>query len=307
VAVGAAACGDSTAQPTDGGAVEENVLRRDGTVPEDGGPGADGSSGPDAMANEDVTSSDVTAEVSGSLDAGPVGTLVFANVGGLGSFLGIFFEQDTLAPWCSRSTVGPCQVVDCPMPDVSDAGPLVVIGSAGTLTITGPLLGDAGVAVTESSGDYAYNTGGAMFATGDTLGVSGTGGDVPAFGMHTVVAPGAITVVSPSLPPDGGAIVVPTSTDLSLAWTGGQAGAVVEVAITAEFANQGFSEMLCQWPASAGSGQIPEAALGTLISASPLQVGSVTWIEFDQTAFSSGDWAMLLSAETGGSVSATFE
>ena len=304
--VGAAACGNSAAQPTDGGAVED-VLRRDVTVSADGGVGTDDSSSPDALASQDATSSDVATEVSGTSDAGGWGGLTFSNSGDAGIFLGIFVPAGVpTPPGCTLSTIGPCDVGDCPTPGVTDGGSEAV-PSAGTITITGPALGVAGVALVQNNGLYYYSTNGQIFSKGDTLGASATGADVPAFALHTVVAPGVITVTSPSLPPDGGAIVVPTSTDLSFTWTGGQAGAMVQMGLTAYFQNQGYSQIVCQWPATAGSGQIPAAALGTLISASPLESGSVVWDEYTQTPFNSGEWNISLLAETSGGVNATFE
>ena len=149
-------------------------------------------------------------------DAAAFGFIQFKQVPvGGGEFSAAFYGTPLPPPpGCTSelSDGGPCVVTTCPTHPPIDAG-VVSLVSAGALTVTGGAFGDAGIEIgPDNLGSYLYNTTGPMFSPGDTLTVSGAGATVPAFPAQSIVAPGSITLTSPT--PDSGTLVVQTAQDL---------------------------------------------------------------------------------------------
>lgn len=282
--------------------------------------GAD-ATGPDVVVNFDgPTLFDVVAPVdsgAGEADAAPssdAAAFAFIEfsevpVGG-GAFTAAFFAAPRQPPpGCTGQAPdgGSCLVTTCPDHAPTDAG-LVVLASAGALDVTGGAFGDAGVQVgADTLGSYLYNTTGPMFAPGDMLGVSGAGGTVPAFPMQTLAAPAAITVTAPE-PGDGGTLVIPTSKDLAVTWTGGVPGDHVIFTLNVLFASGASASTACSWDAQAGQGTVPANALAPLVAGTAQAGGSTAvWYQQAQTSFATGRWAVTMQADIHGGSLATFQ
>ena len=265
---------------------------------------------PDASGPVDASMSDAPYPLQDAMpDGSPflVSGLVFGNVNGTGSFVGVFYPTGvTEPPWCGAYPFGACWVYECPLPGMSDAGTSSQ-PSAGILTLTAPDVDAGNDELDASSGVYDYFSSSPIFSPGDMLSVSATGGEVPAFGPWTIVGPGAVSVGAPAVPTDGSDVLIPTESDLDVAWSGGQAGSTMLFELTASFKNEGSSQILCQWPAAAGSGVIPAAALATLLGPSPQASGAMGWYEANEADFQAGSWRVQLWAENGGFASATFQ
>jgi hypothetical protein len=263
----------------------------------------------DGMTPFDGSTSDVTYPLQDAMpDGSPflLSGLVFGDFNEAGSFVGVFYPPGTTEPpWCATTAYGACWVYDCPLPGMLDGGPPAQ-PQAGILTLTGPDLG-GGQDLDAASNVYEYYSPSLIFSPGDMLGVSASGADVPAFGPWTIAGPGAVTVNAPAVPTDGGDIVLPTESDLTVSWTGGQAGSTVILELSSGFRNEGSSEILCQWPATDGTGTIPAAALATLLSPVPQATGSMVWYEANEMDYQAGSWKIQLWAENGGFVSATYQ
>jgi hypothetical protein len=245
-------------------------------------------------------------------EAGPVGAGVVQiteAVDGGGSFFAAFGETPAPSPTgCTSVDAGACITASCPASDAGaappDAATTVLAGTlgAGTLRVSGGVFG-AGTGVDRDlAGVYQYLTPGSIFAPGDTLGVAATGGQVPAFARHSVIAPPLMRLTAPQ--PSGGMISVATSQPLTVAWTGGRAGDSAVLVATSLFTSRAVASMTCTWDAGLGTATIPSEALRPLAMANSLGSG-ISWYAVAQTAFVAGPVAVTLSAyETQGSPAA---
>lgn len=171
---------------------------------------------------------------------------------------------------CKVSTEGACQVTTCTMgtsdagvSDAAAAGP--TSESAGIVTLSGGKLASAVKLTPGAQNAYAPANGtSAAFAAGDSVKVSAEGATVPAF-EATAVAPGDITVTAPVFASFQTSFS--KSKDLALSWTGGAAGNV-NVALSTYGAK--LVSVLCTFPANAGAGTVPAAALTDLDPSGPL-------------------------------------
>lgn len=252
---------------------------------------------------------DTGAEAAPAPDGGVSGFIQFAEVpDGGGQFTAAFYGAPVPPlPGCTSVVAdgGPCIVTTCTGHTSSDGGGVSLV-SAGDLTVTGGAFGDAGTQIgPDNLGSYFYDTTGPMFSPGDTLSVTGAGATVPAFPEQSIVAPGGITLTSPA-PTDSGALVIPTSTDLALTWTGGVAGARVIVDLTAFFAGGGSASTVCSWDASAGQGTIPAAALEPL-AAGDAGTSTAVWSQQAESAFDVGSWSVGIRALVNGGALVSFE
>ena len=214
--------------------------------------GSQTGSGSAAAAGSGGVSSGTGRTGSSGGGAALAGTIAFsecaAGCGPSGSFAisAVFHDP----PPCTAQTVGACTLYTCQRvaTEGDDAGTLDVAGGS---IPAGETIADVG------NGIYSYSSVGTMFTAGDALSVSGTGGMVPAFGPESVVAPRLVTLTSPVLS-GSGTTAIPTSTDLELAWTGGQRGATMTLRSGNE---QSQSSLGCTWDASLGHGTVPRALL----------------------------------------------
>jgi hypothetical protein len=208
-----------------------------------------------------------------------------------------FFLPSQVNEGCSVTSTGPCKISTCAPPGIES------FPYAGTLTFSGGPYGDAGIAVKSSGPSYEYNANPLAFADNDSLSVSASGGDVPAFGPQTIVGPGFTTLTDP--PELGGTIIVSTSQDLHVAWTGGETNAFEDVLFFAQTTMTQI-EVECTFDATLGQGTIPKAALAPLASGLP-GTDSFKTAQYRTITFTSGPFTITLQAETlTGVNSATF-
>lgn len=179
----------------------------------------------------------------------------------------------------------------------SSTAPVAV--SAGTLTISGGNLGS--VAVTpDSTNAYNYTASSAMFSAGQTLVVSASGGTVPAFGPQSIVAPSMITLTAPAA--SGGSYTISTSTDLSVEWTGGQAG--VQLFFEGTLSGSPQTYFTCIWDGGLGRGTVPQAVLAGLAGQSG---GLLAYGQLASTSFSAGTYSVTEGVLQFGGANATFQ
>src|SRR5262245_11313624 len=116
---------------------------------------------------------------------------------------------------CTRDVQNECVVLECP----TGAAPLA---SAGTLAIKG-----AAMPVSlPPNGDNSYTdvmSDSPLYAGGETLEFSATGGDVPAF-SEAITAPAKAQITSPAKPAQF--LAVDRTTGFRVTWSGGGAGSV---------------------------------------------------------------------------------
>ena len=229
----------------------------------------------------------------GGADAGPlVGAVLLLQpfpATGAGEFVASFGPA-AASDSCAGATAGGCTLHGCPHwsgATTDDAGDISVLGSP-----SGSFIGP--VTIPYRSGALYDYTGGPAVAAGQTLTVSTTGGAVPAFGPVAMVMPSSPTLVGPASP-----IVVSTSTDLAVTWSGGQPGATfVFQGLTAT----GYFE--CRWDAMAGDGAVPQAILKGLGAATNATIVSGQAVR--QTV-DAGAYAIDVEAIATTSSSATFQ
>lgn len=267
-----------------------------------GTPGADG--GSDAhMADAKGGVDQKPAAGAAMLDCGPrppsasVGTIagsMAAGNYGLRATTGSWARAEFRSGFCPglalksecRASVGSCSIVIWePSPqqpgapcDVrrDDAGKLVVEGGRERAELT-----FGGV----SAGYASYESPASLWAGGETLRFSGTGGlsgekPVPAFSV-TLLAPNRLTFTSPRLPPTGTTATFERSKDLDLVWGGGKTGTL---GVTVHERGVNFTDpsrtLTCNFPASSARGVVPAALLlhmpagKKLLLSSGVQVGA---------------------------------
>ena len=224
-------------------------------------------------------------------------------------FAGFSVRVPELAANCTVVDAGPCVTTSCKNVAATDAGvtdaAATTAPNAGTLTLTGGVFGASGSGVApDKVGTYLYASPGTIFAPGDTLGVSAAGGAVPAFPEQTVVALPPLVLTAPTS--TGGKMTIAAAQPLTVAWTGGQAGAKAVLLATALFTSGGFASATCVWDASPGTGTVPSAALKPLAAANA-QASGMTWYQAADTSFTVGTLAVTMSARVTQGSLATFQ
>jgi hypothetical protein len=180
------------------------------------------------------------------------------------------------------------------------------IVSAGTLTLSG---GTMGTGVTLAPGDgpanpdfYAYNDDSTLFfSAGQTLTVSASGATVPAFGPESIVAAALPVLVAPT--PVSGFYRIPTSADLVVEWTGGQAGGTFTFSALGA---DGTRYLSCEWPALLGQGTIPRAILAPFAGTSN-DGASIQYQQQVATTFTAGEYTISVTAQQYGTGQLVFE
>jgi hypothetical protein len=141
------------------------------------------------------------------------------------------------------------------------------MASAGTVTVTGATVP---ISMTPTSpGNYiSAEFTSPLFATGDTLVLSATGGDVPAFSNVQVVAPAGVVVTAPvevSSPITGAnSYMIDTTADLALAWTGGETGLQVYFTFQASEGNNTPIDVRISFDSTLHAGTVPKGMLSQL-------------------------------------------
>lgn len=169
-------------------------------------------------------------------------------------------------------------------------GPMQNGVSAGTLTVMDPWLMPP-ISLTPQSGNnaYQYVSSSPGFTAGQTLTVSSSGDTVPAFGPVSVVAPELALLDEPPLDTDGGTTVIPTSSDLVVAWRAGEPGATM---VFEAASNNSGSYTTCTWNGGDGKDIVPAALLQPFAG----QSGYVFYGQYNVTSFSAGPYAISLTA-----------
>lgn len=193
---------------------------------------------------------------------------------------------------CAVTTSGACTYYSCTGSDQPGV-------RAGTIEVSGVWPTPTTVDLRCDTNSYEYAASSPGFAAGQTLTVSASGANVPAFGPQGVVAPPLALLTSPAF--DAGMTSVSTSADLPIAWTGGQAGATMLLKVASNTSPSTFSYTSCSWDASAGQGTIPAVVLKPFSGTNQ----QMSYGQYRSTAFSSGAYSISLSAMqyTGGIVS----
>jgi hypothetical protein len=199
------------------------------------------------------------------------------------------FLQPGADSGCTGTTSGACTYFSCS----SSTTPVGL--SAGTLVISGGSIPTSVTISPDADNMYSYEAQGALFTAGQTLSVSASGATVPAFGPVSLVAPGLPILVSPANV--GGTYTIPTSVDLAVAWSGGEAGAVMMLEGTLQGSLNYFE---CEWDASAGAGVVPQAVLAGLAgqSSAVLIYGQSTATSFTAGGYSVTEAALPFSGGT---------
>lgn len=258
----------------------------------------DGSASLDASIQKDAAGVDAAPPppVDAGTDAKPLGYLYFeqdnSTPSSVAVFVGEFFSDTTQAnQGCIVTSSGACLVYDCPSPP-----PTTMNQGAGTLTITGGPLGQTGTTIPQSNPYYFYTYGKGL-VKGDVLGVSASGGQVPAFGPKTVTMPGVITLTSPPNP-----ATIATSSDVTATWSNGETGASTVIELTADLNGKTWA-VYCTFDAATGTGTIPKALLGPMKGLS----GNVFWGQEHDVFFTAGQYPLQLTAFQYAYGSATFQ
>jgi hypothetical protein len=204
------------------------------------------------------------------------------------------FFQSATTQACTITTSGSCAVYSCPGGQPQPTGV-----SAGTLTISGGSI-PAGTTISpDTTNSYTYQSSGTLYSAGQTLTVSATGGTVPAFGPESVVAPGLPTLVAP--PASTGGYTISTAADLGVQWLGGVAGATIIFEGTASNSATYFT---CEWPASDGKGDVPQAVLKPLAGQTG---GFLIYGQYTATTFTAGQYTVSEAALPFSGAAATFQ
>ena len=241
VALATAACGGQTSSSGDSGAGDAQAL--------DAADGGDGASFGSITFQNDTTTQKA------------------------GAFAVFYADAQQAGAGCTtQGSLGSCTLAECP---VVASGPYA---SAGTVTVS--FGSQPPFALTQASSGAYMSTPAASFAKGDVLGVSASGGDIPAFGEQTITAPGALVFGSPQAP-----FVISTTADLNVTWSGGEPGAQAVVGVMVSGSTS--LAVSCSFDATLGTGTVPASLVSPLKAAqgTPMvSLGQVRHTTFDAGA-----------------------
>jgi hypothetical protein len=199
-----------------------------------------------------------------------------------GYALARFYDEPAPQP-STTSTIGPCEIEEGGAVSASDDA------DANTITVTGTHP-DVMLVPDVHSHYMQYNQQTPLWSGGEPLTITANGGEVPAFTQH-LDAPGPVTITAPvpDSPNPADELVVSSSQDLVMTWTGGLG--TVQILIATEFPGSGV-RVQCRFPASDGTGTIPQAALAAVdIGPADFAIGSI-----DDAEVIAGDWTVDVAA-----------
>lgn len=200
---------------------------------------------------------------------------------------------------CKTSTVDACTVNECDLTggSSSDAG-VVTPPNAGTITVRGGMLPADGWSIEPkgSAGTYTPMTSQeAVFKGGDSLRVSATGGDVPAFDNVSVHAPNDLELSQPTFDAQRRTTLDRTK-DLDVAWSGASEGRVV-IDVSTSQANHHSVNIHCVVDAASGQAKVPSAALAKLDAADGTTTfGTIAITPMIDTPFEAGAFHLIFRA-----------
>lgn len=174
----------------------------------------------------------------------------------MGNIVNAQFVVNPMIGTCTSQTIGPCIISQCML---STTNPMYVSG--GVVTVTG--LSQA-VSMTPSTitNMYLPDNSASAFVGGEMVHIQGGGATAPAFTL-SFTAPGLASITAPARPAGTNPLVINRAQDLAVTWTGGGASDMDFVLGSMNGSNPGPT-LNCSFPASAGSGTIPAAALAML-------------------------------------------
>jgi hypothetical protein len=222
---------------------------------------------------------------------------IHVHVGAGDSSLFGFFGADTTSAGggdCSDQTFGACTLSDCSAFGGGGGAPPNL--SAGTLSVTSGALSIT--ATPAADGSYSQ-TGPALEpwsdGGGEDVGFHATGDVVPAFDMH-LGSPGIVHVTSPVFPADPfSAMMLSTSSDLQVVWTGGATSATVYVYLDDNTGN-GLVFEICKFAAEEGQGTVSASALAWLAGKN----GSLSVNATTSASSNNQGWALSARAHSSG-------
>jgi hypothetical protein len=264
-----------------------------------GNSGASGASGTGASATGGQGASGAAtggsggASITTTLIDGTVrlGTFIFSERPALGSGIqtsvGAEF-RDGPPEWagCTRHDLGPCYWIECPA--VAAYIPSITV-DAGTMSYQ-TSLGQSGTFAPDVVNFYTAPGGSLLWnSTSDFIDATATGGaQIPAFNIR-VTPPSALTLTSPTIPSTGD-LVVNTSSDLQLTWSGGGAGTAV---FYLRYPQSLVPALSCEFRAADGAGTVPQIGLAALDPNTDYVFYLYSRNRTEQTA---GDWTIWASA-----------
>jgi hypothetical protein len=181
---------------------------------------------------------------------------------------------------------------------VCSTGPVAGVSvSAGDITVSG---GTSPITMPGSKYGYQYtSTLGPIFSSGDVVRVAASGATAPPF-TATVTIPQSLSVTSPAAA--YGTVTMSRTSDVTIAWTGGGTDNV-QVELD-QYAPQAIT-IVCAFPASAGSGTIPLAAVSNLALATvPLSLQEPTTFlavaALNESIVTAAGWSITVAARAYG-------
>ncbi len=195
------------------------------------------------------------------------------------------FHVPPLDSDCTHSTISECSVYLCNDVGYGDpvhAGRLLVDGltaANGEVTPVGPLSHDGDMQYWGSIDGGDHKT----FSGGETITVKATGGQVPPF-KFSATAPHLIDLKTPDFSQP---IPLNSALDYPVEWMNGQDGTVVVSFDVPVDAMDGLraGNVTCSFPASAGKGVIPAAALKMLVPTPGFNTSGIigAWVGSQET------------------------
>jgi hypothetical protein len=174
--------------------------------------------------------------------------------------------------------MGPCYVQHC---DRS----MAMYVSAGAITISGGA-GQPISLVPDASNRYSpFSMPAELFPAGQTINLAASGATAPAY-TASVTMPGQVTITSPAKP--AGSLAVTRSQDFTITWSS-QMTDIVEVSASSN--PDPNTELVCAFPAAAGSGTVPAALLAML----PAGMGGMSVTSWETVQNRVNDWSLFFS------------
>lgn len=265
-AEGAASSGLGGSAPEGGGAGSGGSIGTGGSIETGGSTGPGGSTGTGGSIGSG-------GSAGGFPGTGGYGSVGLARLGSVELALGRFVSEDGAGCLVMQKEVAGCSLY------TTSAACHSVDHDGGTLTIETPMATTTlmfGVPVTASAVP--------LFSPGQTVKISSTGAEVPAF-SGTVVAPSPVALLSPSF---DGPLDVTMSEGLPLTWE--PAEGHVLAFLTNEGSGAASRLLTCVFDAASGAGTMPPEAL---LAYGP---GTVEFIVYanGQTTILAGDWPVNL-------------
>ncbi len=156
---------------------------------------------------------------------------------------------------CTSVPYGGCNYYTCTSNSITGGQ------SAGTISVSGGSIPTGTTATPASDNTYYSSLMGSYFSAGDTITISASGATVPAWGPDAFTVAPAVTLTAPQLDASGNG-TVPSSSDLTVSWTGGQSGATMVFQMFPSSTTLQYAA--CIWDASPGQGTVSQAILSKL-------------------------------------------